>query len=80
MISLSSDLARHVLHHQVVGAILVRDIVQCDDVGMIQRGGRAGFLQEAPLALRIGDLIGRKNLDSDVAMQAGIARAIHFGS
>jgi hypothetical protein len=39
---------------------------------MVQCRGRASFLQEAPLTLRIGDLIVWQNLDRDCPVQASI--------
>ena len=61
------------LHHDEVGAILAADVVNGDDVGMIQGGGGLGFLDEAQLAVGVGDLVGRQNLDRDKAVQLRIA-------
>jgi hypothetical protein len=48
------------------------DVVQMADVGVIERGDRAGLAREALGELRIG------YFDGDVAIQPGIMGAIHF--
>ncbi len=58
-------LALDEFHHEVVGA----DIVQRADVGMVERSHRSGFAFEA-----VGERLLR-DLDSDLTVQAGIARA-----
>ncbi len=45
---------------------------------MAQCGNRARFLLESSLAVRIGCHRVRKRLDSDVAVQSRVARAIDF--
>ena len=40
---------------------------------MVQRAGRLGLLDEAGLALRVGDLLGRQHLDGHEAVQVGVA-------
>ena len=42
------------------------------DVGVVERGDRAGFAGEALGELRVG------NFDRDIAIQPGIMRAIHL--
>ena len=39
---------------------------------MIERGGGLGFLHEAALAFRVGDPLGRQDLDGDEAVQVGV--------
>ena len=52
--------------------------MQNDDVGMHQRGGRAGFLQEPPFAAGVGELVPRQDLDSYDTVQARVAGAINL--
>ena len=53
--------------------LLARDIVDGDDVGMIERRGCFGFLNEASFAIGICDLFRRKYLDGYEAIQMLIA-------
>ena len=48
-------LAFQILHDQVVGAVLVSDVVERADVGMIQRRDGPRFAVEALLGLRVFD-------------------------
>ena len=66
----------HVLHRDEVRAFGLRDVVDRDDAGMIQRGGGSGFLREALLALDVRDRFRRQDLDGDEAIEAGIARFV----
>ena len=43
---------------------------------MIQRGGGPRLLHEAPLALRIRDLLGRQHLKRDEAFEMRVAGAV----
>ena len=43
-----------VFHHQVIGSILVTDVEQGADVGMLQRGNGPRFPLEALFARRVG--------------------------
>jgi TolB-like protein len=63
----------NVLHDQVVNAPVACDVVQRDDVGMVQRRGRAGLLQKALLALGIGYFIARQDFDRDRATQSHVS-------
>ncbi len=67
-----------VLHDQKVAAVLVADVVEGADVGMIQRGDGPRFPIE-PLpgfwALR---QVGRKNFDGYCALQARVPGAVHL--
>ena len=56
------------LHYQIIGA----DIVELADVRMIQRGHRARFALEPFRKLLAG------NLDGDRAVEARVARLVHF--
>jgi hypothetical protein len=45
----------NVLHHDEIQAIGVADFVNCHDVRMVQRGCRAGLLEEAPSSVCVGN-------------------------
>ena len=51
--AIGQGLALQVFHHQVIGAILVADVVERADVGMIHGRDRPRFLVEALFGLRI---------------------------
>ena len=78
MVSVSSGRARDAmlqrhavqkLHGDEGLAVLLADVVDGADVGMIQRGSGPGFAAEAVQGLRVaGDLVGQE-LEGDEAMQ-----------
>jgi hypothetical protein len=47
--------------------VLVPNVVDGENVGVIERGGRSRFLLEAVEAFRIGRERGRQNFDGHVA-------------
>ena len=49
------------------------DVVDGDDVRMVERARRLGLLNEALLALRIGDLVVRQHLDGDDTIEVCVA-------
>src|SRR5439155_12986909 len=53
------------------------DVVHAEDIRMIEGAGRLRFFGESPLLHRVGTGA-REHLDGDVALQTGIAAAIHF--
>ena len=65
-----------IFHDNEVHAVLAGDIVDGDDVGMVQGRGGLGFLDESPLALRIGHQFWRKHLDGNEAIQMRVARLV----
>jgi hypothetical protein len=71
-------LALQEFHDQKIGAILVSDVVQRANVGMIQRGDGARLTLEALFGLCVRRKMRRQNLDRNVSPQPRIARAIHF--
>ena len=64
--SLLQRLAGDVLHHQVVDAVLVADIVQDADVRVVQRRNAARFALEPLAATRIGRKAGGSTLMATV--------------
>jgi hypothetical protein len=76
--ALTKGLAVEQLGDEVRRALMSSDVVNDQNVGMIEGAGRAGLLLEALQADRIGCERTGENLDCDLAIQAGIAGAIHF--
>ena len=76
--TLRQRLAFQILHHQEISSVLLADVVEDADVGMIQAGDGARFAVE-PLAQSgsIGKVIG-KDFDGNDALQAGIPGAVHL--
>ena len=64
------------LHRDVDGAVGTADVVDVDDVGMIQAGGRARFLLEAPPPFGVRREVGRQHLQRDIAAQPAVVRAV----
>ena len=58
----------------------IDDVEDGDDVGMIQRAGRARLGDEASQPVRIGDGSFVQDLQRDLALQPRIPRAIHFAA
>jgi hypothetical protein len=58
--------------------VVIADIIDGDDVGVIERGDGAGFLLEALSARRVGGEIGRKDFQCDFACESSVARAVDF--
>ena len=54
------------------------DIKDRKDVGVVEGGRGAGFLREALQAVGVGGKRRGQNLDGDVALQAGVAGAVHL--
>ena len=71
--------AAQVLHHDEVHAVFERDVVDGDDVGVVEGGGRARLAQEAGPAHRIARPVGREDLERHEAMESGIAGFVHDG-
>lgn len=70
---LIEGLAVDELHRDIVDPTLGGDIVDHDDIGMIEGRSSFGFLHETPAPLRVGHTIRRENLQSDEAVQVGVA-------
>ena len=56
----------------------MHDVVQRDDMGIVEGGGGARLLQEAPLAVPIGYLVVREDFDRDSAVQPRVACTIYL--
>ena len=67
----------HVPHDEVRQVVGFVHRVDRDDVGMIERGDRAGLAPEPLARLRIGDVLWRHDLDGHAALQRKIAREIY---
>ncbi len=65
-----------VLHHQVVDAVLLPDIVQSTDVGVIQRRDGPRFPLEADPEPGVARELRREDFDRDVPRQTRIPREI----
>jgi hypothetical protein len=67
------------LHHNVgaggVGAV----VVDGDDAGVIQGGGRLGLLSEASEEVGIGAVLGAKDLERDIPLELGVAGSVDRG-
>src|ERR1051326_5636753 len=70
--------AADVLHDEVTYTVVVRDVVERNNIWMIQSRCCSCLLHEATLTLRVGCLFSRQYLDRDSSMQACIPRAVHF--
>jgi hypothetical protein len=76
---LAQGLAAQVLHHDEVEAVVVRDVVDGHDVGVIERGRRARLAEEAGPARRVARTVGGQDLERDEAVEPGIAGLVHDG-
>src|SRR5262249_1653596 len=68
---LAGEQLRHDVRRRCVGA----DVVDDDDVGMVERGGSARLLFEAPEAIGIGGEERRQDLEGDVAAEPRVTGA-----
>ena len=59
-------------------AVMLPDIVNTENVGMIERSDGASLLLETPQAVGIGGERGGQNFDGDIASQTLIAGAINL--
>ncbi|MCU1299291.1 MAG: hypothetical protein JWO91_3569 [Acidobacteriaceae bacterium] len=64
---LSQRLAFQILHQNEVNGILMTNVVDGADIGMIHRGDGARVALEASLQIRVGRKILREDFDCDVA-------------
>jgi hypothetical protein len=68
-------LSFEILHHEVVGVVLVPDVVERADVLVLKGGDGLGFALEASSQLGIG---GGQDFDGDRAIEACVTGAIHL--
>jgi hypothetical protein len=69
--------AFHEFHDDEGAAVVLLDVVDGTDVGMIESGGRASFALEALERLRIlGHIVGKK-FERDEAAEAGVLGFVH---
>jgi hypothetical protein len=66
---LSEHLAVNVFHHDELLPIVFGNIIDRADVGMIQRGGSTGFLEESRLFIRCGAEMMGEEFERNIAVQ-----------
>jgi hypothetical protein len=71
--------AFEVLHDDKVGAVVVTDVVDDDDIGMAELGSRAGLSLEALDELLVEGELGREDLDGHVAIEGRLEGAVDHG-
>ena len=67
----------HVLHGNEDDAIRFADLEDARDVRVIDRGLGAGLMEQAPTALRVGNQLGREDLQSDLTPELRVLRLPH---
>ena len=76
--AIAQGLAVEEFHDQEIRPILVADVMQGTDIGVVQRRNSPRFALEALLGLEIRRKMRRQDLDRDGAIQARVARTIHL--
>ena len=71
--------ALHVLHGDEVGAGVLAPVVDVDDVGMAQVGGRLRLAPKALDEVRVDGELGEQHLDRHLAVEQQVAREEHVG-
>src|SRR5260370_34193746 len=74
--TIRQGLALQVFHYQVIDPILVANIVESADVGMVQGRNRACFAVEALFSLGIVRKMRRENFYGDGAVESSVPGAI----
>jgi hypothetical protein len=69
--------ALDVIHREVVLPLLLADLVDGDDVGVLEAGGGPGFLLEAAHVGFVGELPAQDHLQGDDAVEADLPRLEH---
>ena len=69
--------ALHVLHRDVVVALVFADGIDGDDVGMIELGHGAGFAHKPFDKTGVVDKVGGQHLECDGAHEGLLVRAVH---
>jgi hypothetical protein len=65
-----------ILHHEVIGAVLLTDVVECADVRVGQRRDCTRFTLEPLPGGRVVGQLRREHLEGDGAVQARISRTV----
>jgi len=76
--AIGQRLAFEVLQDEVVDAVLLPDVVERADVGMVEGGDGAGLALEARAQVRVRGQVFREDLDGYGAVQARVARLVHL--
>ena len=71
-------LARDELHGKIIDSVVRANVVNRNDIGVVQRRGGLGLLTETLLAFGVRNLVRRKNLDRDDAIETRIARLVYL--
>jgi hypothetical protein len=74
--AIGERLALDQLHHEVIDFLVVADVVQRAEVGMIQRGDRLRLPLEAQRQARIASHACREHLDGDAAVQPRVGGGV----
>ena len=69
-------LAFQILHHQVADSVLLADVIELADVGVIERRNGARLALETFFGVALVGKMLRQNLDGDGSLQAGVAGAV----
>src|SRR5438874_3789689 len=70
-------MSHYLLHGYEIQTRVRVDPEDVDDIRMVERGGRFGLLHESPLALGVGDLLGRQDFHRDFPVEPGIQREVY---
>src|SRR6202030_715632 len=65
-------------HDQEVHAGLRADVIEMANVGMRNRGKRAGFAFESALEFGVAGKMRGQDFDGDAAIEAGVTRTVDF--
>jgi hypothetical protein len=74
--TLEKRLALEQLHHEVVDAVLLADVVEHAEVGMVETGNGSRPALETRSTLGVLREFGRQHLDRDVATEPRVLRAV----
>ena len=69
--------SRHQLHHEHVGVVDREDVEDRDDMGIVECGGGARFVEEAGATLMVVGFVRRQDLEGDAAIEAQVDRLVH---
>ena len=67
------------LHDDERAVLVLAEVVDGHDVGMVERGGGERLLAEARAEVRIATVLGAEDLDRDVAIELGVVGAVDAG-